>query len=87
MPIKKPYEMKLGSRYYRAAGTGRTLGDLLQQKMALVAVCRRCKRRRVLYPANFIERFGADFPSIGIRQHLRCSACRYRSANLHESAR
>jgi hypothetical protein len=37
-------------------GIGRTLGQMVRAKMALVAICCRCKRRRVLYPANFIPR-------------------------------
>jgi len=65
---------------------GRTLGRLIDARMALVAVCRRCKHRRVLYPRNLIDRFGADCPAIELRDYLRCTACRSRSANLHESA-
>jgi hypothetical protein len=55
--------------------------------MALVAICRRCKHQRVLFPANYIERFGEDYPAIELRGHLRCTNCRGRVANLHESAR
>jgi DNA-directed RNA polymerase subunit RPC12/RpoP len=55
--------------------------------MALVAVCRRCKHRRLLYPANLIPQFGEDFPAIELRERLRCSGCRGRMANLHESSR
>ena len=83
--MKQPREMRPGNRYARERP--RTLGELLEAKMALVAICRRCKHRSVLYPANLIPRFGANCPSIGIREALRCSKCRYRSANLHESAR
>ncbi len=32
-------------------------------------------------------RLGKDCPAIELRQRLRCSMCRYGSANLHESAR
>jgi hypothetical protein len=53
----------------------------------LSAICRRCKHQRVLYPGNYIERFGADCPAIEMREHLRCSSCRGRMANLHKSAR
>lgn len=84
--MKQPHEMRPGNRHARA-GQGHTRGQLLAAKMALVAVCRRCKHRAVLYPANLVDRFGTDCPSIEVRAHLRCSACRYRSANLHESAR
>jgi hypothetical protein len=66
---------------------GRTFAQLIDQKMALVAICRRCKHHRVLYPANYIERFGPDCPAVELREHLRCSNCRGRMANLHESAR
>ena len=79
--------MQAGNRYAVETAMGRTLGQLLDAKMALVAICRRCKHRSVLYPANLIPRFGADSPAINVRERLRCSACRYRSANLHESVR
>ena len=82
--MKKPYELRPGNRYARETGAGRTLGQLLDE-MALVAVCRRCQHRRVLFPANLSPRFGEDCPAIELRQRLRCSACRYGSANLHES--
>ena len=65
----------------------RTLGQLASEKMALVAVCRRCQHRKVLYMPRLIERFGENMPAIDVRQHLRCSNCLYTSANLHESAR
>jgi len=61
--------------------------QLMNSKMALVANCRRCKHQRVLYPANYVERFGADCPAILIREHLRCAECHGKMANLHESAR
>jgi len=85
--MKPPHQLRPGNRYARETGIGRTLGQLVLAKMALVAVCRRCKHRRVLYPANFIDRFGEDLPAIEIRKHLRCSSCRGRMANLHESSR
>jgi hypothetical protein len=68
-------------------GSGRTLGQLVHAKMALVAICRRCKHQRVLYPANYIQRFGEDCLAIALREHLRCSSCCGRLADLHESAR
>jgi len=77
--------MRAGNRYAREIG--RTLGQLVNEKMALVAICRRCKHRRVLFPANYISRFGENFPAIGLRDRLRCSSCRGRMASLHESAR
>jgi hypothetical protein len=79
--------MGAGNRYARETGIGRTLGQLVSAKIALVAVCRRCKHRRVLFPTNYISRFGEDFPAIELRKLLRCSSCRDRMANLHESSR
>ena len=79
--------MRPGNRYARERGNERTLGELIATKMALVAVCRRCKHRRVLYPANLMARFGEHFPAIELRSRLRCSSCQGRMANLHESTR
>jgi hypothetical protein len=76
--------MRPGNRYARERGFGRTLGQLIDSKMALVAIYRRCKHQRVLYPPNYIDRFGQDCPAIDLREHLRCSSCRGRMANLHE---
>jgi len=87
MPIKPPHQMRPGNRYAHETGSGRTLGQLVRAKMALVVVCRRCKHRRVLYPANLIARFGENCPGIELRTRLRCSSCRGRMANLHESSR
>jgi hypothetical protein len=86
-PMKAPHEMHPGNRYARERGAGRTLGELVAAKIALVAVCRRCKHRRVLYPARLIARYGEHCPAIELRGRLRCTACRYGSANLHESSR
>ena len=59
--MKLPHEMRPGNRYARERGEGRTLGDLVRAKMALVAVCRRCKHR-LIHPANLISRFGEGQP-------------------------
>jgi hypothetical protein len=85
--MKEPHEMRPGNRYARERGESRTLGDLVRAKKALVVICRRCKHRRLLYPANLIPQFGESCPAITLRERLRCTQCRYRSANLHESAR
>jgi hypothetical protein len=53
--------MRPGNRYARERGT-HTLGRLSDQRMVLVAVCRTCKHRRVLYIPRLIERFGAELP-------------------------
>jgi hypothetical protein len=65
----------------------RTLGQLSRARMALVAVCRSCKHRRVLYMPRLIERFGEHYPAINLRRWLRCTSCRARAPNLHQSAR
>jgi hypothetical protein len=67
-------DMRVPSRHDR--NLGRTLGELINAKMALVAICRRCKHQRVLYPADYTARFGEDCPAILLREHLRCSECR-----------
>jgi hypothetical protein len=67
VPMKPPHLLRPGNRYARERG-GRTLGDLVRAKMALVAVCRRCKHRRLLYPANLIPRFGETCPAINLRE-------------------
>jgi hypothetical protein len=85
--MRQPHEMRSGNRYAKERGEGRTLGDLARAKMALVAVCPRCKHRRVLYPVSLIEQFGEACPAISLRPRLRCTGCRRRSPNLHESAR
>jgi hypothetical protein len=85
--MKQPHEMRPGNRYARERGEGRTLGELVRAKMALVAICRRCKHRRLIYPANLITRFGEGFSAIELRVRLRCTGCRARSPNLHESTR
>ena len=85
--MKQPHEMRPGNRYARERGEGKTLGELVRAKMALVAICRRCKHRRIIYPANLIPRFGEDYPAIELRVRLRCTGCRARSPNLHESTR
>jgi hypothetical protein len=85
--MKASHQMRPGNRYARETGVGHTLGQMVRAKMALVAVCRRCKHRRVLYPATLIARYGEGFPAIELRKHLRCTGCRGRVANLHESSR
>jgi hypothetical protein len=41
--MKQPHEMRPGNRYARERGEGRTLGELVRAKMALVVICRHCK--------------------------------------------
>jgi hypothetical protein len=63
--MKPPHLLRPGNRYARETRIGRTLGELVRAKMALV---RRCKHCRVLYPANLIPRFGETCPAIELRE-------------------
>ena len=54
----------------------RSLAQLVMAKTVLVVVCRRCKHETVLYPIDFIPRFGRDYLAINLRPRLRCTACR-----------
>ena len=86
--MKDPHEMRPRNRYAREAGEGRTLRDLVQRKTALVAICRRCKHRRLLFPAALAHQLGETFRVIDLRKRLRCGGCRgYGTANLHELSR
>jgi hypothetical protein len=51
----------------------RTLGQLASEKMALVAICRRCQHRKGALHAVLIGRFGEQMPVIDVRKHLRCN--------------
>jgi hypothetical protein len=86
--MKQPDEMRSTNRYAREAEGRRTLRDLVQRKTALVAICRRCKHRRLLFPASLAARLGETFKVADLRKRLRCGGCRaYGTANLHESSR
>ena len=65
----------------------RSLAQLVMAKTVLIIVCRRCKHESTLYPLDLIPRFGDDYLAVNLRPRLRCSACRYRDANIHEAAR
>lgn len=81
----KTREVMPGSwRYPRDA---KSLGSMVRQRAVLIAVCRSCQHRGVLYPASFIPRFGAECPSPHLGKFLRCSVCRARSPYLHEAER
>lgn len=86
--MKEPHRLRPGNRYLRDAEARRTLGDLMKSKTALVASCRRCKHRRLLFPASLAERLGASFKVVELTKRLRCVGCRgYGTANVHESSR
>jgi hypothetical protein len=50
--------MRPGNRYDRR----KTLGDLIQAKLVLLAACRRCNHQSLIYPHSLIDRFGEDTP-------------------------
>jgi hypothetical protein len=84
--MKEPHEMRPGNRYAREAEERRTLGQLIARKTALVAICRRCKHRKLLFPANLAGKLGEEFKVVDLRKRLRCAGCRgYGTAN--ESSR
>ena len=85
--MKAPHEMRPGNRYARASEARKTLGDLIRRKAALVAICRRCKHRRLLYPASLATRLGENFKLTELGKRLRCQNCRHGVAILHESTR
>ena len=64
--MKEPHRLRPGNRYLRDAEARRTLGDLMKSKTAVVAICRRCKHRRLLFPASLAERLGASFKVGGV---------------------
>jgi hypothetical protein len=86
--MKDPHELRPGNRHLREAEARRTLGELIQRKTALIAICRRCKHRRLLFPSALAAQLGATFKVIDLRKRLRCGACRgYDTANVHEASR
>jgi len=62
--------MRPGNRYARERGLSRTLGQLVECKMALGAICGQSKHQRVLYL------FGAGCLAIELGEHPCCSSCR-----------
>lgn len=66
----------------------RTLSDLARERLSLLAVCRRCKHRGVIYTAALVEQLGPDFPAVRVRERVRCTACkRSRSAVIQKVGR
>ena len=86
--MKAPHEMRPGNRYAQESEARKTLASLISRKAALVAVCRRCKHRRVLFPRSLANRLGEGFKVIDLRHRLRCQKCGfYGTANVNESTR
>ena len=72
---------------WRPHRNANTLGQLIEKRMVLLVVCRRCKHEGLIFPADLLPRFSPDYPAVGVRRFVRCSACRSGSANIHEAAR
>jgi hypothetical protein len=86
--MKQPDEMRPGNRYARQAQTQRTLSDLIASKSALVAICQRCKHRRLLFPPVLASHLGEKVLVANLSHHLRCAECkRHGTAKLYESSR
>jgi DNA-directed RNA polymerase subunit RPC12/RpoP len=86
--MKPPHEMRPGNRYARAAEARKTLGTLISRKAALIAICQRCKHRRLLFPRQLANRLGEGFKVADLPKRLRCQSCGfYGSASIHESTR
>jgi hypothetical protein len=80
--------MRPGNRYSRQAKTRRTLAHLIATKTALVAICRRCKHRRLLFPTVLASHLGVDFKVVDVPKHLRCAGCnRTDTAKVFEASR
>ena len=68
--------------------TVRTLRDLARAKLALVAVCQRCRHRQLLFPLDLAERLGAGFLVAELAPRLRCTECKALGmAAVHPSVR
>jgi hypothetical protein len=61
---------------WRPHRNANTLGQLIEKRMVLLVVCRRCKHEGLIFPADLIPRFGTNYPAVGVRRFLRCSSCR-----------
>ena len=86
--MKPPHEMRPGNRYARASEARKTLADLIGRKAALVAICRRCKHRRLLFPASLANQLGEGFRVAELGKRLKCQNCGHAGdANIHESTR
>jgi hypothetical protein len=83
--VNEPDEMRPGNRYARQPEARRTLGHLIATKTALVAICQRCKHRRLLFPAELASQLGVDFEVVDVPT---CAGCnRTDTAKVYESSR
>jgi hypothetical protein len=86
--MKSPEDMRPGNRYAREAQASTTLRTLIERKAALVAICRVCKHRRLLFPASLANQLGETLTVIDLRKRLKCRKCGAEgTANLHASTR
>ena len=57
-------------------------------RSALVAICQRCKHRRLMFPAVLARRLGENFLVADLPQHIRCAECKHHgTAKVYESSR
>jgi hypothetical protein len=61
---------------------------MIASRTVVVAVCRRCKHERLLFPADLIERLGPDQRIADLGEKLRCGGCGGRGiARVYEASR
>ena len=66
----------------------RTIRNIAREKLALVAVCQRCRHRHLLFPLDLAERLGANFLIADLAPRLRCTECKALGmAAIHPSVR
>jgi hypothetical protein len=65
----------------------RSLGELIRARIALLAVCRRCRHESIVYPFALIPSLGEHCLAGEVARRLRCSACGARAADLYEACR
>jgi len=67
----------------------KTIRDLARAKLAVEAVCQRCRHRHLFFPLDLAARVGdGNFPISELTQRLRCTSCRARGwVSLQPSVR
>ncbi len=53
----------------------RCLRDLTERRICLLAVCRRCSNRTLLFPSDLAARLGPAYPVKEVMRRLACSRC------------
>ena len=79
---------RLGHSSPPLSGTGRddlssrSLSQLAAARVSLMAYCRRCKHRALLYPAALAEKLGPERKATEVARRLKCSECGSRGETL-----